>query len=247
MTDQTLEARSGLRSPERARLSSSKRVSRNSGTLMRFLTGALLPVMAFGVTASALGTRTPGWWRRNFSKLGDGATTPENIFNATLMISGFIVIVVGHLCVTLLNTSESDGKRTHTSPQTLQFPRVRSFSLATLIVATGFSLQCVGVFIYTPDRPVHNFFAHAMVIPMYFLFFGLPLLAPRLPRLLHVVSAGMGLAFIAADILWAAGALSLTVLEAFTWVVFGFWLIMLAQGLGSSCTRRAPIVKGGRA
>ena len=193
---------------------------------------ALLPLFVVaGVTTAGLTTDDPVWWRNNFSQLGDRTTFAANTFNATLIMAGVCVIIIGYFAVAELVASYrqsliwSKGEIPHFT--------ARMAVLMTLLAWAGVSFAGVGVFRYTPHPILHNVFARGLTVPMSALMIALPWLAPRMPRVFYVVSDLIIVAVGVAGVAWLRGLTTLTNVEALACLLFMAWFIVFSRQIAA--------------
>lgn len=191
----------------------------------------MLPLfMISGVTVAALTSDDPWWWHNNFSQLGDRTTFAARMFNSTLILAGVCIIIVTYFSALELITAEFTDIDQH-RPIKHFTARITVFSV--LLALTGVCLIGIGCFRYTPHPVLHNVFARGMSVPTGLLLALLPLLVPRLPKLIYIISDAGIVVAAAALVEWLRGETTLTDVEALCCMLLLAWVILFARQIAA--------------
>lgn len=183
-------------------------------------------VMVCGVMLSMLTAGNPLWWQENFSSLGSETGISAIAFNFTLILSGFILIVLSsHLLDDLKRIKSPAG----------QHPNIRLLKI--LFIFIGLCMAGVGFFPYAEAPLMHNFSAYAMVLGFGVMIVGLKKILPFIDAA-FLTNSFFILGFIAVCYLLFTRVEYLN-LTAFEMIAFGTtfaWLLMFTRKI-SSLTR----------
>jgi len=185
-----------------------------------------------GVIVSMLTTQEPDWWQANFSTLGQAtqkATASYYIFNLTLILSGFALVVLARQVI-------ADAKEVFVSSKDSSKNRLRTVQVFMIIAALG--LAGVGLFPYTPDS--YKAFMHVFSAGLVAISFGVMIgllkwLLPSASKQFMVLSYAILASLVGAYVLYArVGYLSLTSFELGCFGICFGWLYLFTQQVVTS-------------
>ncbi|MCI1219869.1 MAG: ABC transporter permease [Bifidobacterium sp.] len=200
---------------------------------------SLLPFFVVsGVSAAGLTSDDPYWYNNNFSQLGDRMTFAARMFNSTLILAGFCIVIISYFSISELVTTYRmrslwpDGHGPGQAEEITHF-KTRIACLAVLLTLSGIAFVGIGLFRYTPHPVVHNVFARGLPGIMAALLIGLPWIAPQLSRAIYAVSDLAIAVCIIEFIAWLRGANTLTNVEALAGLLFLGWFIVFSRQIAA--------------
>ena len=195
---------------------------------------SLLPFFVIsGVCTAGLTTDDPCSYHNNFSQLGDRTTFAARMFNSTLMLAGTCIIIVSYFAISELITTERIQRARHqmnkstgtaADDRDITHFTLRIAILSLLLTISGLMFIGIGAFRYTPHPIMHNVCAKGLTVIMGVLMLSLPWLAPRIPKVMSVISALAILICSAIGIRMLMGQETLTNLEALRRIK-RFWMV----------------------
>lgn len=151
--------------------------------------GTLAPsFLAVGVLFSMLTASDDAWWQVHFSSLGAGGGISGLAFNATLIVSGLLVMTMAAYLGHDLERAIDAGPR--------------SAWVGRLLALIGLLMLLTGVVHVDIAELLHIALAASMVLVFCVLCALMPWIAPRLPRGVHVASIVLVAATFGALALW---------------------------------------------
>ncbi|QCR20436.1 DUF998 domain-containing protein [Agrococcus sp. SGAir0287] len=189
--------------------------------------GALAPsFLAVGVLFSMLTASDDAWWQVHFSSLGAGGGISGFAFNATLIVSGLLVMTmaayVGHDLERAIDAGE------------------RAPWVGRLLALVGLLMLLTGVVQVDVAELLHIGLAAGMVLVFCILCALMPRLAPRLPRGVHVASIVLVAATIGALLLWIPfGYYNFTGFEFAACGLIFVWLTVFLRAISAAAGDRA--------
>ena len=204
---------------------------------------SLLPFFVIsGVCTAGLTTDDPYWYHNNFSQLGDRTTFAARMFNSTLMLAGTCIIIVSYFAISELITTERIQRARHqmnkstgtaADDRDITHFTLRIAILSLLLTISGLMFIGIGAFRYTPHPIMHNVCAKGLTVIMGVLMLSLPWLAPRIPKVMSVISALAILICSAIGIRMLMGQETLTNLEALAGLLFLGWFIVFSRQIAA--------------
>ena len=204
---------------------------------------SLLPFFVIsGVCTAGLTTDDPYWYHNNFSQLGDRTTFAARMFNSTLMLAGTCIIIVSYFAISELITTERIQRARHqmnkstgtaADDRDIAHFTLRIAILSLLLTISGLMFIGIGAFRYTPHPIMHNVCAKGLTVIMGVLMLSLPWLAPRIPKVMSVISALAILICSAIGIRMLMGQETLTNLEALAGLLFLGWFIVFSRQIAA--------------
>jgi hypothetical protein len=182
-----------------------------------------MAALASGVVIAILTTRDPLWWHLHFSRLGTFDDLSAHVFNATAIISGFLLATYGVLVVTVLPAA---------------MPRRASRAFRASLVSSGLHLSVVGLIPIPVSPELHDLAAAGL---------GLSLLAvvawslaiPGLSRPFRSASLACVILLAAGMIALSAGIITLACFEFVGFASVGVWLCALPRRLAAGTHHHA--------
>lgn len=204
---------------------------------------SLLPFFVIsGVVTAGMTTDDPYWYHNNFSQLGDRTTFAARMFNSTLILAGTCIIIVSYFAISELITTERIQRARHqmnkstgtaADDRDITHFTLRIAILSLLLTISGLMFIGIGAFRYTPHPIMHNVCAKGLTIIMGVLMLSLPWLAPRIPKVMSVISALAILICSAIGIRMLMGQETLTNLEALAGLLFLGWFIVFSRQIAA--------------
>ena len=204
---------------------------------------SLLPFFVIsGVCTAGLTTDDPCWYHNNFSQLGDRTTFAARMFNSTLMLAGTCIIIVSYFAISELITTKRIQRARHqmnkstgtaADDRDITHFTLRIAILSLLLTISGLMFIGIGAFRYTPHPIMHNVCAKGLTVIMGVLMLSLPWLAPRIPKVMSVISALAILICSAIGIRMLMGQETLTNLEALAGLLFLGWFIVFSRQIAA--------------
>lgn len=191
--------------------------------------GALVPTfLVVGVLFSMLTASDEDWWQRHFSQLGAGGGISGFAFNVTLILSGLLVATMGAYVRGDLE-AVTDGDR-----------RPGARWVGRLLAIIGLCMVLTGLVRVDVAEWLHIAFASSMVVVFCGLCAALPRLAPRLPRVIHLVSGAMVVGTVVALALWVpVGYYNFTGFEFAACGLIFVWLSAFVRAIAAAKADRA--------
>ena len=186
--------------------------------------------------------RDPYWYHNNFSQLGDRTTFAARMFNSTLMLAGTCIIIVSYFAISELITTKRIQRARHqmnkstgtaADDRDIAHFTLRIAILSLLLTISGLMFIGIGAFRYTPHPIMHNVCAKGLTVIMGVLMLSLPWLAPRIPKVMSVISALAILICSAIGIRMLMGQETLTNLEALAGLLFLGWFIVFSRQIAA--------------
>jgi len=178
-----------------------------------------------GTFISMLTAGDPQWWYYHFSSLGANGGVSAYSFNATLIITGLIVVALSDYIAKDLATLYTNNEHEN---------RVRRVIFQVLLSGIGIALACVGAFVYDVYPLIHNAAAGGMAVLFLCIIIGLPWLMPRFTKAYYIASYLL-LAALAVSV-WlfsVTGYFNLTVFELVAAAIIFTWLIVFVRHLAA--------------
>lgn len=204
---------------------------------------SLLPFFVIsGVVTAGMTTDDPYWYHNNFSQLGDRTTFAARMFNSTLILAGTCIIIVSYFAISELITTERIQRARHqmnkstgtaADDRDITHFTLRIAILSLLLTISGLMFIGIGAFRYTPHPIMHNVCAKGLTVIMGVLMLSLPWLAPRIPKVMSVISALAILICSAIGIRMLMGQETLTNLEALAGLLFLGWFIVFSRQIAA--------------
>jgi hypothetical protein len=185
-----------------------------------------------GVIVSMLTTKEPAWWEANFSTLGQATqefTASYYIFNLTLILSGFALVVLARQVI-------SDAKEVFTGGESGSKNKLRTVYVFMVVASLG--LAGVGLFPYTPDT--YKAFMHVLSAGLVAISFGVLIgllrwLLPDASKSFLAISYIILASLVGSYILYARiGYLGLTAFELGCFAICFSWLYLFTQQVVNS-------------
>lgn len=215
------------------------------------LSGFLPLFVVSGVGTAGLTSSDKGWWRNNFSELGDRTTPAATLFNVTVMAAGICMLIISYFAIYEMVASHDQYARWSrsirdlptNSPARRELARqirsdkslhIRHFHRRMLLLLLLLTISCVwifcvGAFRYTPHPIIHNVFGRTMVIPVAVIVTGLPYFAPQLSRSMYVMGYAMILSCFVTGVCWLRGLTTLTNVEGLFLSCYLLWFIVFTR------------------
>ncbi|GEK80016.1 DUF998 domain-containing protein [Agrococcus baldri] len=195
--------------------------------------GVLVPTfLVVGVLFSMLTASDPDWWQLHFSELGAGGGISGFAFNMTLVLSGLLVATMG--TYVRADLARATGQQGHGAR-----------GVGLLLAAIGGCMVLTGLVRVDVAEWLHIGFASGMVVVFAALCVGLPWLAPRLPRAIHLVSIAMVVGTLVALVLWVpVGYYNFTGFEFAACGLIFVWLSVFVRGVVAATADRADAAAG---
>lgn len=224
-----------------------------SGNLLtaKTLSGFLPIFVICGVGTAGITSNDKGWWRNNFSELGDRTTPAATLFNVTIISAGICMLIISYFAVFELVASHDQyhSWSKHISSLPVDSPdrqalvagirsdhslHITHFHLRMMILLILFTISCVwiigvGMFRYSPHPLIHNFFGRSMVIPVALIVGGLPWLAPQMSRSMYAMGYMMMGGCVVTGLFWLGGATTLTNVEGLFLLLYLLWFIVFTR------------------
>lgn len=180
-----------------------------------------------GVIVSMLTTEEPSWWEANFSTLGQATqqfTASYYIFNLTLILSGFALVVLARQVI-------ADAKEVFVGGPNGSKNKLRTVYVFMVIASLG--LAGVGLFPYTPDSYkafMHVFSAGLVAVSFGVLIGLLRWLLPSASKSFLAISYIILGSLVGSYILFTrVGYLGLTAFELGCFAICFSWLYLFTQ------------------
>ncbi len=185
-----------------------------------------------GVIVSMLTTKEPTWWEANFSTLGQAtqqSTASYYIFNLTLILSGFALVVLARQVI-------ADAKEVFVAGKNGSKNKLRTVYIFMIVASLG--LAGVGLFPYTPNSYkafMHVFSAGLVAISFGVLIGLLRWLLPSASKSFLTISYIILASLVGSYVLYARiGYLSLTAFELSCFAICFSWLYLFTQQVVNS-------------
>ena len=174
-----------------------------------------------GTLISMLTASNPLWWDDHFSSLGAGGGLSGYAFNATLIITGLVIVALSRYIADDFEALTVGGKLSRKS-------KVRAIQF--ILAAIGICLAFVGLFVYNAYPFLHNNAAAGMAVLFIALIVGLPLLARGFSRAFYVASYALLTALLVSVWLFSSvGYFNLTVFELVAAAIIFTWLVIFVR------------------
>lgn len=181
------------------------------------LTSLFVAVFVTGVAIAMVTNGADMWWRHNLSYLGTKVAYNSWQFNATLILSAFIMLaLIDYLFVSLK----------------VQYPHSRRLTtLRIILMLVAIDLGAVGLF---PNNMrfhwLHDHISMALVYWIIMLIIGIRWLLPKVTKDFLIISYILGGGLLVLDFLFQGiGYLSLTAFELSAFVAAFSWIMLLIQ------------------
>ncbi|EJF00646.1 DUF998 domain-containing protein [Liquorilactobacillus mali] len=179
------------------------------------LSTVLTLVIISGVAISMAVNNRRYWWQHNLSFLGTNQASSGWQFNATLILSAFLMLaLIDYLFVSLHNIYAHTWKL---------------WLLRVLLTMVAINLALVGVF--PNDASFHNLHDHVAFFLIYFvliLIIGIRWLLPAITKEFIFLSYAVGISLIVSELLFSVvGYFSLTAFEIISFMLSFGWLLLV--------------------
>ena len=172
-------------------------------------------VLCASITTAALTTADPRWWLSCFSRLGAMNDVSSAFFDGGLVLTGAVIAVSAWPVLHGLRAASSAGFRARRTIPTL---------VPLLIIALGISLILIGVFPLSMNVFAHERAANAALASSAGLLFAHRLHLRGLSRTLDRIANAAVVVLVIGMTALIAGAITLTVFEAFAFGSVITWL-----------------------
>ena len=179
-----------------------------------------------GVATSAIFNPNPKWWDESVSYLGMNQLPSSKIFNASIIVSGLLLLTLSSFIINEFTRLYQDKK--------LQKEYLTFYSIAFVIAPIG--LACVGFFpfgINDIQNMIHNLSAYTAFgifgIIMASLYFSMKFLSKYFMRINYLLLAAMITGFA----LYGLEYFTLAINEIFAFGVVSIWLVFFLNNISS--------------
>jgi hypothetical membrane protein len=179
--------------------------------------------IAFGVITAMVISPESDWWKVHFSHLGTYHDLASLFFNGTLIAGGLLVTTFAVYVANDLRDLVDQGVLAER-----RSPRV----VSTVFVVMGIAFAGVGLFSVDVNRLVHDIAALGLAATFLGMLAAGPRLLGGLPRAYFVSSWVILASTIAAALLFAVGAITLTAIEIIVFVLIFAWIAVFTRFVG---------------
>ncbi len=213
---------------------------------------SFLPIFVIsGIGTAGITSTDPGWWRNNFSELGDRTTPAATLFNVTIIATGICMLIISYFAVFELVASHDQyhSWSKHISSLPTDSPErkalvaeirddhslhISHFHVRMMILLILLTISCVwiigvGTFRYSAHPLLHNFFGRTMVLPVAIIIGALPWLAPQMSRSMYAMGYMMMGGCVVTGLFWLGGATTLTNVEGLFLLLYLLWFIVFTR------------------
>ncbi|MDL9977707.1 DUF998 domain-containing protein [Microbacterium sp. ASV49] len=184
---------------------------------LEFLAFLLALFLVEGMITSMLTSADPAWWKLNLSELGSTGDFSALAFNATLIVSGAMVVTLAR----------------HATRGVAAASRRSLLWVRGLLITIGVFLACVGIFPVNEFLLVHNSVATGMAVAYTVLIIGLPRWLPGIPRAFLIVSWVFVAIIVVAGVLFGIGYYTLTATELVAAGLIFSWIILFLRNVAA--------------
>ncbi|TDT32827.1 DUF998 domain-containing protein [Naumannella halotolerans] len=181
-------------------------------------TNVLITLLVSGCIGAMLIAKDSSWWQRDFSQLGGLGNLGAFTLNATLVLSGLGVIVLGDYVA-----KELVNHRTQVRPGGIRLIR-------WLLAVAGVLMVLIGLIPVSLSRPIHVFFAMAMALTLMLMMALTPLVVLGFDRGFSWASGGaVGVVVAAIFLSRVVGYFSWTAVEVVSSTVIFAWVTVFVR------------------
>ncbi len=188
------------------------------------ITAVVLGFLLVGVLGSMLATDNPNWWQINFSYLGTVESGSTRIFNATLVITAAVMLVLVDFLFETVRPAFAKDKRV----------KMKNFNwVKRLFIISAIALGGVGVFSWSRSPFFHNLSAALLGISFGVMMGGMKQLLPTFSKTFYFNSyliVGF-MVFSWVVLLNGINYINLTAFELLAAVLCGIWVGLFLRSL----------------
>lgn len=194
-----------------------------SRTNTQRLSSMLLSYVALGTLTAMAASPEPTWWKSNFSELGTFGTFSSFAFNTTLIAAGLLVTTFAAYVETDVSKLVADKR----------LPERRSATvIPALFVVMGVMFALVGFIPVNEVEVLHNIAASGIAVVFLVMLCCSPWVLRGMPRAFFLSEIVIGIALIAAVVLFVTGFFDLTALEIAVFALIFGWITVFIRFLG---------------
>ncbi|HSX57988.1 MAG TPA: hypothetical protein VLE47_01815 [Candidatus Saccharimonadales bacterium] len=188
------------------------------------VTAVVISFLLVGVLASMLATDNENWWQVNFSYLGTFESGVTKIFNATLVITSLVMLVLVNFLFDSVKEKITEDKRVKSK----NFQRVKR-----LFIIAAISLGGVGLFSYSRSPLFHDLSAMVLAICFGVMMVSMRLFLPIFPKAFYTISYIIAFAMVFGWVFLLNGInyINLTAFELLAAVFCGIWIGLFLRNI----------------
>lgn len=198
------------------------------------LTAVVITFLIVGVLSSMLATTNPNWWEVNFSYLGTFESGAYHLFNATLILTGLVMLVLADILFETARPSLLADKKVKTN---------RYNWAKRLFIIAAIALAGVGAFSYSRSPTLHNLSAATLAVSFASLMVGIKYFLPVFSKTFYLNSYLLAfmLVFFWVVLLNGINYINLTAYELSAAGICGVWLGLFLRNMGLKTSEDSQI------
>lgn len=193
-------------------------------TSMRSVLGIFAIILVAGIAISAIDENNPLWWKESFSFLGESHSTDRFVFNGTLILSGFLFIILQQFFMDQFARLHEMGLLSAAKTRLVRFS----------LIGIGVALVLVGLIPFGVNdlmNSLHSGAAYALIAIMLAHMIFARRLLPFFPREFYAMTWLMVGATIVALALHLLGSINTVGIELVGFIIAGAWFMLFAKNV----------------